>query len=348
MSTSPPLNVHHACQPIGGRQDPSGTSLPESRYDSIITEGPLGSWFTLLNAGLRLNEIHSDFRGVFFNELDALLEEADDEAYVRRMADYLRRIRSQYMFVRVERPPHSKRFVLGYVKCERVFSFVSRYKKMWLRLNRVKPMVLTDVENGENKALRLVCVGETDYERALAMHRNNDGKPPLAAALKAKDEEAAMALLDGGDDPNEVDGDGWNALHHAAWTGCRQPLCNRILGMIQNVNAVTNYTKYTAFMQAAYNKHLDVVILLMNYPEIDLNVQGSYRYTALHWVVSNNDPAILAQLLRDYRIDLTLKDYSNRTPLKLAIRFGSDDCVKILREHGAPEELPAAGSAAQE
>ena len=100
MSAPQPFNADHAHQPRGGGHNPPGTSLPEPRYDSIITEGPLGSWFTLLNAGLRLNEIHSDFRGVFFNEFDALLKEADDEAYVRRMPDYLRRIRSQYILQR--------------------------------------------------------------------------------------------------------------------------------------------------------------------------------------------------------------------------------------------------------
>jgi hypothetical protein len=49
--------------------------------------------------------------------------------------------------------------------------------------------------------------------RALVTHRSDDGKPPLNAALKAKDEKSAMALLDGGDNPNEVGEDGMNALY---------------------------------------------------------------------------------------------------------------------------------------
>merc|ERR1711871_1476420 len=52
--------------------------------------------------------------------------------------------------------------------------------------------------------------------------------PPLCAALKAKDEDAVEALLDGEADPNEVDGDGRNALHIAAREGCRLPLFHRI------------------------------------------------------------------------------------------------------------------------
>ena len=82
---------------------------------------------------------------------------------------------------------------MSHVKCERVFSFALRFEQMRVCLSRVPARVLTNVEHGENKALRLACVGETDYERALARYRNENGKPPLVAALKAKDEESAMA-----------------------------------------------------------------------------------------------------------------------------------------------------------
>ena len=115
--------------------------------------------------------------------------------------------------------------------------------------------------------------------------------------------------------------------------------------MIQNVNAVNrHYLRLTALMIAARNNHLDMVISLMNHSGIDLNVQGRYNVTALHWAVNNNHPAIVAQLLSDDRIDCTLKDDTNRTPLKVATFKDNLDkgcrreCVKILREHGAPEE----------
>ena len=255
------------------------------------------------------------------------------------------------MFVRVERPYGSKCFVMGYVKCDRVFSFALRFEQMRERLNRVPPTLLTKVEVEENKALRLACVGETDYERALAMHsdtrvgQNNVLLTPLGAAICAKDEESVEALLDGGDDPNDIDEDGQNALHMAGWKGCRLPLFHRILGMIHNVNAVTTNLGWTALMNAAWNNHLDMVISLMNHPGIDLNFQGCstiqfcHNYTALHWAVHNNHPAIVAQLLSDERIDCSLQGGAgDSTPLKCAIQYEHDECVKILREHGAPEE----------
>ena len=69
-----------------------------------------------------------------------------------------------------------------------------------------------------------------------------------------------------------------------------------------------------------------------------MNVQDSDNYTALHYAVSNNRLAILAQLVSDDRVDTSLKDKYNDTPLKCAIDRGLAECAKILREHGAPEE----------
>ena len=330
---APPSHEHPATRPKPG-------------HDKRIDKGAIGAWHTKRHVLFELNEVHGDFRRVFFEHFHALLEETNDEAYVRRLADYVRWILSKYMFVRVERPRGSKHFVLGYVKCDWVFSFARRFEQMRLRLNRVPPTLLTKVEVEENKALRLACVGETNYERALALHGdtrvgwNNALLTPLGAAIYAKDEESAEALLDGGDDPNEVDGNGSNALHVAAWKGCRLPLFHRILGMIHNVNAVAGNGGKTALMLAATCNHLDMVVSLLNHPGINVNVQGSDNSTALHWAVFNNRPAILAQLVSDDRVDTSLKDYKNYTPLKLAIVDGvrHPECVKILREHGAPEE----------
>ena len=296
---------------------------------------------------LIINWFLCNFRDLFFTDFRTLLEETD-KAYVCCLADYLRRILSTHMLVRVERPRGSKRFVLGYVKCDWVFSFAVRLKKMRVRLSRVWPSLLTKWEKGENKPLRLACVGETNYERALAMHSDTREcgvlLPPLLAALKAKDEDAAEALLDGGDDPNEVDlNGGYNALHMAAWKDCRIPLFHRILGRIKDVNAVTtDWRGFTALMWAARDNHPHILLSLMNHPKIDVNVQDRCNYTALHLAVFNNHPAIIPRLLfnvwDDSRVaDTTLKDASQNSPLSIAIACGHLECAVILQDYEAAE-----------
>ena len=117
--------------------------------------------------------------------------------------------------------------------------------------------------------------GRDALRGALARHsdtrENGILVTPLRAALNWKDEKYATALLDGGDNPNEVDQYGWTALHWAARKGCHPPLFERLLAMVQDVNTVGN-TGDTAMMFAAAYNHLDVVISLMNHPGVDLNV----------------------------------------------------------------------------
>ena len=181
-----------------------------------------------VNFLLMINWFHNNFQEIHFHGFRKLLQQKDTETFIQKIPEYLVKTQDMYMFVRVERPKGSRRFVLGYVKCDWVFSFAKRFEQIRLLLNRVPPRVLTKVEVGENKALRLACVGETNYERALTLHSDTvlpafwgeaDGclLTPLGAAIYAKDEESAEALLDGEADPNEVDGCGRNALFMAAW-----------------------------------------------------------------------------------------------------------------------------------
>ena len=294
-----------------------------------------------VNSLLTINWLHNNFQGIHFHEFRTLLQE-DIETFIQKIPEYLVKTQTMYMFVRVERPKGSRKFVLGYVKCNWVFSFARRFEQIRLLLNRVPPPLLMKEEIEEKKARRLACIGETDYEMALAKHSNTRDRynilfPPLIAALRAEDEDAVKALLDGGDNPNEVDGRGMNSLQTAAEKGCRLPLFHRILGMIHNVNA-WDHDGSTALMRAVYWNHLDIVVSLMNHPGIDLNVQNCWNSTALHLAVSKNHSPIVAQLLSDDRVDTSLKDKYNDTPLAYAIYKERPECVKLLREHGAPEE----------
>ena len=161
---------------------------------------------------------------------------------------------------------------------------------------------------------------------------------PVSAAIYSKDEELAVVLLDGGADPNEFDEKGCNALHWAAQKGCSQPLLRRILDMIHDVNAPSNYNhnKNTALIIAASSNQVNVFTSLMNMPGIDVNrQQSSYNRTALHIAARHNRPHMVEQLLHA-NADTSVKDMHNRTPLDLAIHKNSHDCVTLLLKHIPP------------
>ena len=153
------------------------------------------------------------------------------------MIEYVYNILPRHMFVRVERPRGSKRFLLAYVECNWVFSFATRFAKMRLRLNRIPPILLSEKESDVNSVkvlqnimLRFTYIGDTDYELAQQKHGNTYeyGRKlsTLVAAIFANDNESVIALLDGGDDPNEIDEFGRNALHRAAEKGCCPSIFN--------------------------------------------------------------------------------------------------------------------------
>ena len=203
-------------------------------------------------------------------------------------------------------------------------------------------------------------IGKTDYEKAMYTH-GHYGEHPLIMSIRMLDMWSANCLLNGGDDPNVTDDYGNNLLHtfldkeHSEYkvlqcnegenilaeqeenTSSVINTFNRILNLINDVNAVNDYGQTPLML--VVNNDLDFVISLMEHPNIDLNFQEQEgKYTALHRAIYNDHPSIVSQLLTDYRVDCSLKNVFNQTPLKLAIDWEHDECERILREHGAPEQ----------
>ena len=306
-----------------------------------------GDWYCFRNILFTLNEIHSNFSHTFLNDFHKLLEIKDHNEYYDKMIEYVYNILPRHMFVRVERPRGSKRFLLAYVECNWVFSFATRFAKMRLRLNRIPPILLSEKESDVNSVkvlqnimLRFTYIGDTDYELAQQKHGNTYeyGRKlsTLVAAIFANDNESVIALLDGGDDPNEIDEFGRNALHRAAEKGCCPSIFKEILNKIIDVNAGSNIHKWNALIEAVVNNNLHIVDCLMKHENINLNDQiGISRSTVLHFTISYKRVDILKKLLSDNRVDTTIKNNRNYTPLQYAIIDGRLECAEILMVHGS-------------
>lgn len=153
---------------------------------------------------------------------------------------------------------------------------------------------------------------------------------PIKNACTANDLDRLNILLDGGYDVNKYCGNGRNALLLAALKGCRLDVFQRILENITDVNAF-DHSLDTALVIAARENHLDLVKALMKHPEINLNMQCEYKSTALHWAVIENNPAIVAQLLSDERIDIWRRNVYGCTPVELAVI--RPECKELLQAH---------------
>ena len=113
---------------------------------------------------MRMRDMDSGFRAVFWKDFAVLENEENDETCARGIGEYLEKMQTMYMFVRVRRPVDTDNFVLAYMKCERVFSFEPRYRRLYARLRRVSSVVVKAIETVEQREYRLKCLGPTNDE----------------------------------------------------------------------------------------------------------------------------------------------------------------------------------------
>ena len=96
-----------------------------------------------------MRHMDSGFRAFFMDDFVLLENEENDETCARGIGEYLQKMQTMYMFVRVRRPIDTDNFVLAYMKCERVFSFEPRYRRLYARLRRVSSVVVKAIETVE-------------------------------------------------------------------------------------------------------------------------------------------------------------------------------------------------------
>ena len=79
--------------PPEGRSDHRPVARPKLVHGKRMVKGACGAWHTQRSVLFEMNELHVDFRQVLFEHFRALLE-SNDEAFVCRLADYVRWILS--------------------------------------------------------------------------------------------------------------------------------------------------------------------------------------------------------------------------------------------------------------
>lgn len=186
------------------------------------------------------------------------------------------------------------------------------------------------------------------------------GRTPLMEALLQRDGETAALLLRHGANPAARDEAGNTCLFYAA-TGGNKALCRRMLKLGNSVDAA-NRDGVTPLMMAAYEGHLAVMLLLLQYADADANAVTHEGMTALQyavahsatWSLLNPEPfrvrLLRMQLLLDFgadpnRVGIPRLVRSFGLPLHHLAAEGDIEGVKLLLARGAkPDCRNARGS----
>ena len=171
-------------------------------------------------------------------------------------------------------------------------------------------------------------------------HRDNT---PLTMTCAFGPEDVVPWLIDHGADINARMDEGYTALHFAAWHG--QPKSAQILlehgpdvSARSRMGVVPLHLAVNPFVSHPDQHH--IIQSLLDYGA-DANTRDDWGSTPLHYSSHAKgwrpiDRAIEgAQLLLEHGVDIGSKDNKGMTPLQLALKYGNDEMVRFLSEHGA-------------
>jgi ankyrin repeat protein len=106
-----------------------------------------------------------------------------------------------------------------------------------------------------------------------------------------------------------------------------------------NINACMTSTEPMIFMATSIN-NVDVLELFLADPNLNLNQQDNVGYTALHDAVERGHWQCVRRLLKDERLDSTIRNKQNKTAGELkSNKFSLGNCIEEVRQHQKNLEL---------
>ncbi len=156
---------------------------------------------------------------------------------------------------------------------------------------------------------------------------DNGGTALMFAAIGG-DIETQKALLDAGADVNAIGGFDWTALLVASVKG-HVPAVRQLLARGADPNHRDIYG-WTPLMRAVYEERRMVVQVLLEQPDIALNVSNDQGATALHLAAVKGNEALTRSLLLA-GADPSVGDRKGRTAENLAAATGHENVAKLLK-----------------
>lgn len=168
--------------------------------------------------------------------------------------------------------------------------------------------------------------------------KRSSGLTPLMVAARSAGPEMASLLLYRGADAGAGYGPDYmvriKALHMAAWSG-RADMVKLLLKI--NKDADLRCGDYTEVIQGAAGAGHQQVVQLLLEAGANVNVSFSYAPPPLMWAARNGYPEMVKFLLKHGADVNATHGENNETALKIALRHGQDEVVKVLEAQGAKD-----------
>jgi ankyrin repeat protein len=174
---------------------------------------------------------------------------------------------------------------------------------------------------------------------------------PLGAALYGEHLQVAELLYEHGADVRVRGNVEWTLLHFASREGlvdtARWLLIHGADASAQDDNDDDNEERWTPLLLGAWNKHLEIVQMLLEQHHADIHAQNRNGEVALHFAACHYDSPFqinVLQLLLDHGADVNTRDNEGSTPLHHSSfkrpgpepsGRGSVEGTRLLLEHGA-------------
>ena len=163
----------------------------------------------------------------------------------------------------------------------------------------------------------------------------------LRQAARRGEDSLVSELIARGCDPNDQDGKGWSAVHHAAEYGRSETL--RVMGEACGKERkldvdIPDKRGWTAFMCAASNGHITTVKVLKSLGA-NMNKQNIQGRTALCWAAARGQTDMVRFLLGEKDKAIDLQDRAGLSALVFAVLHEHGDCVRALVAAGARTDL---------
>ncbi|PSN51182.1 hypothetical protein C0J52_06044 [Blattella germanica] len=164
---------------------------------------------------------------------------------------------------------------------------------------------------------------------------NTEGETPLLKAIKRRDEEMAIKLLNLGANPNLEDKYGNSVMHFAAEGNL--PITVDILLKLECKFDSLNEEGITPLLNAIKRRHGEIAIMLLKHGA-NPNAQTTFGNSVIHFAAAENF-VMIVDLLLSLKCDFDNLNKEGETPLLKAIKWRNEEIAIKLLMRGANPNL---------